>query len=203
MLKILHKFSLVDGVLITGVILVAVGIGLSIKDQYSQETKVEVISKVQGIGVSADIQVDNKVIIDISGEVVKPGVYRLKKGDRIVDVLTIAGGLAANADRQWVERNLNRAEVVVDGQKIFIPKVGDTQVIGLNEKTNGSIGDKVSLNNSDLTELDTLPGIGPSIAQRIIDYRLSNGGFKNVEEIKLVSGVGEKLYEKIKDKIKL
>jgi competence protein ComEA len=111
--------------------------------------------------------------------------------------------LAANADRDWVEKNLNKAEKLVDGQKIYIPK------IGVKVKVDNVLGESVTktkivrINTATLEQLDTLSGIGPSIAQKIIDYRTQNGGFKNVEELKLVSGIGDKLFEKIKNEIAL
>ncbi len=79
MLKILQNLKILDGVLAIGIMLIAVGVGLSIKDQYSQNNKVEVISKVSGVGVTGDAQVSSKVMIDVSGEVIHPGVYEFKK----------------------------------------------------------------------------------------------------------------------------
>jgi competence protein ComEA len=114
-----------------------------------------------------------------------------------------AGGLSAKADRDWVEKNLNKAEKVVDGQKIFIPKIGEevkTENVLGSSTTESKI---VRLNTATLEQLDTLNGIGPAMAQRIIDYRTQNGGFKNIEELKLVSGIGDKLFEKIKNDVGL
>jgi len=114
-----------------------------------------------------------------------------------------AGGLSAKADRDWVEKNLNKAEKLVDGQKIYIPKVGEEiktdQVLG-SSTTETKI---VRINTATIEQLDTLTGVGPSIAQRIIYYRTKNGGFKDVEELKLVSGIGDKLFEKIKNDVGL
>ena len=183
--------------LVLGIGLVAVGLGLNWVDKFKAPT-----DQLKTIKTTpTDVQRDNKVIIDISGEVINPGVYQLKNGARVNDILIMAGGLAAKADRDWVEKNLNRAEILRDGQKIYIPKINEeiktNNVLGV--KTNGII----SLNNATVADLDRLSGIGPALAQRIVDYRDKNGGFKNVEEIKLVSGIGDKLYEKIKDQIGL
>jgi competence protein ComEA len=98
--------------------------------------------------------------------------------------------------------NLNKAEKLFDGQKIYIPKVGDKvenkTVTGVT--TTSKI---IRLNSATVEELDKLNGVGPAIAQRIIDYRIENGGFKTVDEIKLVPGIGDKMFEKIKNEIQL
>lgn len=175
-----------------GIGLIIIGLGMSIK-RAGETGEVEII-KNEGAGVT---QVYSNVVFDISGEVIKPGVYKLPIGSRINDGLAVAGGLAANADREWVEKSINRAEVLYDGQKIYIPKRGEV----MGEINMGS--GKISLNKASLEELDKLSGVGPATAQSIIDYRQKMGGFMSVEEIKAVSGIGEKLYEKIKDEISL
>jgi len=202
MLEKLRKLKIVDGILVLGFLLVIVGIGMNFKDQFLEKTEVKVTSKnptptlrqAQG-----DIQVNSEVTIDIAGEVINPGVYKLKNESRISDALVVAGGLGAKADRDWVEKNLNQAERLIDGQKIFIPKFGEetpivTQVLG---------SKIIRLNTTTVEDLDRLTGIGPALAQRIIDYRTKNGGFKDINELKLVSGIGDKLFEKIKDEISL
>lgn len=202
MLDKLRKFQLVDGLLILGIILLVVGIGINFKDNFWEKTEIKVTSKNISPTPIIDIQVDSKVKIDIAGEVIKPGVYELNNGDRIIDILVMAGGLGVNADREWVEKNLNQAEKLVDGQKIYIPKVGeeikiDNKVLGIRESK------IIRLNTATIEDLDKLTGIGPAIANRIIDYRTKNGGFKDINELKLVSGIGDKLFEKIKDEIAL
>ncbi len=202
MLDKLRKFQLVDGLLILGIILLVVGIGINFKDNFWEKTEIKVTSRNISPTPIIDIQVNSKVKIDIAGEVIKPGVYELNNGDRIIDILVMAGGLGVNADREWVEKNLNQAEKLVDGQKIYIPKVGeeikiDNKVLGISESK------IIRLNTATIEDLDKLTGIGPAIAGRIIDYRTKNGGFKDINELKLVSGIGDKLFEKIKDEIAL
>lgn len=201
-----HKFKWIDGVLVLGMVMMVAGLVIAKKDK--NENKVEIIKKpIVGVGES-DILVASKVNIDIGGEVIKPGVYSLDNGSLVVDVLALAGGLTLEADRQWVEKNVNKAEKVRDGMKIYIPSRQLTQSgwqankdsLGVENIKGSSV---VSLNNANLEELDTLPGVGPSIAGRIMEYRTQNGGFRNIEEIKMVSGIGDKLYFKIKDKISL
>ena len=199
----LKNFRWIDGLLILGIILVIAGIGMNFKNSFWEKAEVKLTTKkISPTGV-VDVEVSNKVMIDVAGEVINPGVYELNEGSRINDVLVVAGGLSAKADRDWVEKNLNKAERVVDGQKIYIPKVGEEIVIESvlgNSTTETKI---VRINTATVEQLDTLSGIGPSLAQRIIDYREANGSFKNIEELKLVSGIGDKLFEKIKDDVAL
>lgn len=188
-----------------GLILIIVGVGMNFKDNFLEKSEVKLTTKsISPTGI-IDTQVDSDITIDIAGEVIKPGVYKLKNGSRINDVLVMAGGLTAGADRDWVEKNLNQAERIVDGQKIYIPnkleseklKVKSENVLGISESK------VIRLNTATVEELDKLSGVGPAIAGRIINYRTKVGGFKNVEELKLVSGIGDKMFEKIKDEISL
>lgn len=216
----LKNFSWTDSLLILGIVLVIAGIGMNFKDSFWEKAEVKLTTpKASHLGgeaepkdmvvggVIGDVQSNNKVMIDVGGEVVSPGVYELSSEKRVNDALIAAGGLAAGADRDWVEKKLNKAERLIDGQKIYIPKVGEVlgESVVSKDGTNGVSGDSkvVRINTATIEQLDTLSGIGPAIAQRIIDYRSKNGGFKNVEELKLVSGIGDKLFEKIKDDIAL
>ncbi|HPT66177.1 MAG TPA: helix-hairpin-helix domain-containing protein [Candidatus Woesebacteria bacterium] len=201
LLEKIQKLKIVDGLLVIGFLLVILGIGMNFKDQFMTKEEVKIETKNISPTGKSDIQVDIEVVIDISGEVMKAGVYKLKNGSRIDDVLIMAGGLSLKADRNWVDKNLNRAEKVYDGQKIYIPKVGENVVINSTPLVRDAI--VVRLNSASLEELDKLDGVGPAIAQRIIDYRTENGGFKSVEEIKLVPGIGDKMFEKIKNEIQL
>ncbi len=201
-----NKFRWVDGLLILGILLVIVGIGMNFKNQFLEKTEVKFLNKSVGLTEVVDVQSYNEVIIDISGEVINPGVYRLIGEVRVNDALIKAGGLKANADRDWMAKNLNLAEKLVDGQKIYIPS---QQLIHMGGQANNdyvlgvSQSKIVRINSATLEQLDTLSGVGPSIAKKIIDYRTKNGGFKNIEELKLVSGIGDKLFEEIKDDIAL
>ncbi|MEI8068072.1 MAG: helix-hairpin-helix domain-containing protein [Candidatus Shapirobacteria bacterium] len=198
MLKILHKLKWIDWLLIGGIFLIALGIGWSIKESAVPKTEVVVKNEVKTQGPAL-----TKVMVDVEGEVINPGIYSLDSGARISDVLVAAGGLALKADRDWVDKNLNKAELLMDGQKIFIPNQSENKEFLISNVKKVAGNQIISLNSAGVEELDKLSGVGPAIAQRIIDYRVKNGGFKNVEEIKLVPGVGDKMYEKIKNQIKL
>lgn len=147
------------------------------------------------------------IMIDIKGAVNKPGVYHVKPGERIVDAIKYAGGFAEKADQS----NVNLAMRVEDEMVIYIPKIGENppeeqgnSSTVMNGGTSGATGGKddvINLNKADVTQLQTLPGIGPSKAAAIIDYRDTNGPFKSIEGLKEVTGIGEKTFEKLKDKI--
>lgn len=204
-----RKFGLSDVCLVVGLSLMIGGLALMIKESKFGGDEVELIRN-EGIG---DSQVYTKITIDISGEVINSGVYEFEKGARVIDVLKKCGGLSAEADRDWVEVNINKARIVRDGEKIYIPKIGEvlgeSKISNSKIKTNSNILNSnnqnklINLNTASLEELDKLPGIGPALAGRIIDYRDDNNGFVSVEEIKLVSGIGDKMYEEIKDLIAL
>ncbi len=210
-----NKFRWVDGLLFLGILLVLVGIGMNFREQFQTNSEVRFTSKTNEPtvlqnqnrnSIDNNLQGNSSVVVDISGEVINPGVYRLIGDVRINDALIKAGGLNAKADRDWVAKNLNLAERLMDGQKIFIPRQQLTQLGGQanNDYVLGVSNNKiVRINSATIEQLDTLSGVGPSIAKRIIDYRTKNGGFKNIEELKLVSGIGDKLYEEIKDEIAL
>lgn len=195
----LQKLKWEDGVVILGLGLLVAGVGMNLKNSLATKESARLVKN--------DVQVDSEVVIDVGGEVLKPGVYKLAPGARVNDGLAAAGGLSANADRDWVEAKLNKADLLKDGQKIYIPsKKSET----LNTKEENSKQEKeeegsslISLNMGTAEDLDKLPGVGPATAKKIIDYREKNGGFRNVEEIKLVSGIGDKMYGEIKDLISL
>lgn len=140
----------------------------------------------------------------VTGAVAHPDVYSLPAGSIIRDALVAAGGATADADLN----RINLAQQVCDQQQIYVPQFGEenpplpSPSIPL-PTTSGSVQatGKVNINTATAEELDTLPGIGPAIAQRIIEYRQTNGPFQSIEEIKNVSGIGDKLFEKLKDLI--
>jgi len=139
--------------------------------------------------------------VDIRGAVNSPGVYEFIEGETFENALIKAGGLSENADLSYVDFNLNRASKLSDEQKIYIPAKGEISepYEGSVENSGNSISDKVDINTSTKEELMSLPGIGEAYADRIIESR----PYKNIEEIKNVKGIGDSIYGKIKDKIKV
>lgn len=196
----IQRLKIVDGLLVLGFLLVIMGIGINFRDQFLEKNKTELVTKEVNVEENNDVQVASEVTIDISGEVKKPGVYKLQIGSILDDVLIKAGGLTDKANLDWIEQNLNKAEKLYDGQKIYIPNEQKDKEVILGLSTAKTV---VRINSATVEELDKLDGVGPAIAQRIIDYRTEMGGFKSVEEIKLVPGIGDKMFEKIKDEIQL
>lgn len=145
-----------------------------------------------------------EVYVDVDGAVARPGVYRLKDGARVSQALDAAGGLTAEAD----VTGLNRASKITDGQKIYVPTVGEQQAAAAVGGVDGGavlasgandVAGLVNINTASAAELQTLSGIGPSMAQSIIDERTKNGAFASVDDLMRVSGIGEKKLAKIKD----
>lgn len=139
--------------------------------------------------------------VDIGGEVMKPGVYEVSEGTRLFEVIDKAGGLTEDADIDGI----NRAETVQDGQKIMIGRQGenpDENRVGYSANNVTDTGEgKVNINTADAAALQTIPGIGPSKADRIIEYRESEGKFNEIDDIKNISGIGNKTFESIKEYI--
>lgn len=154
-----------------------------------------------------DIIIENKIVIHITGEVEEEGVIELEKGARISDAIEEAGGTTEEADLS----NVNLAYSLSDGQKVKIPNINekDEEIIVVEEKAgdniiiegNKSKEEKININKAAQTEIETLPGIGPSTALKIITYRNEHGKFKNIEDIKNVSGIGDSKFENIKEYI--
>ncbi len=144
-----------------------------------------------------------KILIDVKGAVVAPGVYEALSGDRVQNLINQAGGLLETADQQ----KINFAMKVVDEMVLYIPMIGeDSQVttgVQGSISTAGAVQGKdlVNLNTASESELETLPGVGPSKAAAIMEYRETNGRFRNIEELMEISGIGEKTFEKLKDHI--
>ncbi len=166
-------------------------------------------------GTEAADKLTPDLVIDVRGAVNRPGVYELKSDSRLHQVVAAAGGFSDEADADWVEKKLNMARKLIDGEKVYIPtreEVAENfqeehlRGVSLSDSSDGVLGESqqfININTATQAELETLPGIGPSFAQRIIDYRNQNSGFKSVEEIQAVSGIGEKTFEKIKNQISI
>ena len=143
--------------------------------------------------------VGGDIFVDIDGAVKNPGVYKVSEGTRLFQVIDLAGGLTEDASTD----SLNRAEAVYDGQKITVYSL-DTEGYSQDDTgggvpaENGITGGKVNINTADSVTLQTIPGIGPSKAARIIEYRESQGRFKKIDDIKNVTGIGDMTFENIK-----
>lgn len=145
------------------------------------------------------------LVVDVRGAVSNPGVYTLPAGSRVQDALALAGDVLANADT----RALNLARKLNDGEQIYVPVQGEaTPIPPLSPNrspsrtpTISAPAGKININTATLAELDMLPGVGATIAQRIIDYRTQNGNFQKIDDLKKVRGIGDALFTQIKDLI--
>lgn len=144
-------------------------------------------------------QHDDKLIIDIKGEVKNPGVYEVQHGDRVNDLIQKAGGLLESAD----ETEVNLAQKLQDEMIIIIPVKGEAGETGMQNTSNVQSDGTVRVNYATQTELETLPGIGPSKAKAIIDYRDEHGFFSQREDLLQVSGIGEKTLQNLEDYIQI
>ena len=147
------------------------------------------------------------VVVDVDGRVRRPGVVELADGSRVIDAIKKAGGLAHRGDAGA----LNLAEVLIDGQQIVVPAVGQTPTgvsaipgtsPGVVTPTPGLTA-SVSINSAAEAELETLPGIGPVLAAAIVEWRTQNGGFTSVEQLQEVSGIGPATFADIAPLVRL
>ena len=139
------------------------------------------------------------IYVEIKGEVKRPDVYKMEEESIIKDLIDKAGGLTENAN---IEK-INRAKKLKDNELIVIPNddnINEITTSGLVSTAEEESG-KININTADLSKLKEIPGIGDVKAKSIIEYREKNGGFKSIEDIKNIDGIGEKTFEKIKDSI--
>lgn len=136
------------------------------------------------------------VIVDLKGEVHSPGIYEMKAGERIHDVIEQAGGFTNDADQTQV----NLAQRLQDEMIIIVPQQGDTSSALTSEDSSINDG-MVKINYATQQEIETLNGIGPSKAEAIIQFREENGLFQQPEDLLEISGIGEKTLENLKDQI--
>ena len=167
--------------------------------------------------VASDSAITSKIIVDIEGAVTKPGVITVQSGSRVEDVISMAGGLRKDADSIYISQSVNRAMKVVDGMKIYIPSISDTSHNNTCTSSNGTndvaqscyngatVGKSsqnatvISINMGSKEQLDSLPGVGPVTAQKIIDNR----PYQTLEELVSKKAVGQSVFEKIKQQIDL
>ena len=207
-MEILNKKQKIIVVVLIIIMCIVIGYYIISKTEKYDYSDIEKISNI----IEEDQEVDdniieNKIVIHITGEVEEEGVIELEKGARISDAIEEAGGTTEEADLS----NANLAYSLSDGQKVKIPNINekDEEIIVVEEKAgdniiiegNKSKEEKININKAAQTEIETLPGIGPSTALKIITYRNEHGKFKNIEDIKNVSGIGDSKFENIKEYI--
>ena len=191
----LLAFSLV------GLSLIGFGVLCFKIDMFSSGDKVEVLSSTKD---SQNTQQD--IVVEISGAVEKAGVYKLPNGSRVNDLIIVAGGISADANREWIDKNINKASKLSDGQKLYIYHSDeisaksdggiklDHQVLGSSNQINDNL---VNINTASQSILEKLNGIGPVYATNIIEHR----PYSNVEELVSKGAITKKVLEKIKNDI--
>lgn len=210
-------------VMIGALLLLAVGLGLgklffADRQNLPANKKEELLAisetsdiEASSAPIAANSSEDQFIFVDIKGAVVQPGVYRLSIGERVHDLLKLAGGLTEEAAVEL----LNQAQILTDQQMIYVlttteakeqdlsPAVFQENGQGMTPESDqdSSHQEQVNINTADVAELTTLSGIGQKKAAAIISYREENGPFKTVEDLKEVSGIGEKTVEKLRPSI--
>ena len=187
-------------------IIVIIGI-IKIVDIYYEKNNTEKISMsnfIENETETEDEKCNTKIKVYITGEVKNQGVIELEEGDRIADAIEKAGGQTEQASL----KNVNLAYQLEDGQKIYIPNVNDNETEIIDDGASGVVDDTtnqtvVNINKADETELQSLNGIGESLATSIVQYRKENGKFETIEDLKNVPGIGYSKFENIKEYIKV
>lgn len=169
-----------------GVLLILIGIFQMVSKSTNKEPLAFDDSKSETLETSL-------IVVDIEGAVIKAGVYKIPSDSRVVDALAAAGGLSEEADRDYVQKNVNLAKKVTDGLKIYIPRVGE-EILSQSTDSNGPV---LNLNSASQIELEALPGVGAVTAQKIIDGR----PYQDIAELIERKIVGQSIFDKIKDKI--
>lgn len=151
-------------------------------------------------GASPDVSAD--VVVHVVGAVMRPGVYALAPGSRVADAVDMAGGALGSAALQ----SLNLARLLADGEQIYVPTIDEVAAGAVSAPAatgspggGASVGGMVDINRASAAELDGLPGVGPSTAQKIVDDRETNGPFSTPEDLMRVPGIGAKKFDALKD----
>lgn len=199
--EFLQKYRYHILLILLGLVLIGGGFIFLKKSFGVPSTKVEILQSAQSI------EGDGEITAEISGAVINPGVYKLKNGSRIDDLLITAGGFSEDADRVWAEKYLNRAAKLTDGQKVYVISLseqsesssaksgGGYQTISSNFSSDSN--KFININSASVSELDSLSGIGPVYAQKIVEHR----PYSKTEDLVTSGVITQTLYEKIKNSI--
>ncbi len=173
-----------------------IGNGLMIEVQHDRLPTNDILESTEEIKTTVRI-----ITVHVCGAVVDPGVYQFEEGVRVIQVIEAAGGICDNGMQDY----LNLAQLVNDGERIYVPTEEEVLSGKVTDVLNSTQGTTVSININTATkeELMRLPGIGESKADSIIAYRKEHGSFKTTEDIMLIDGIKEAIYNRIKDYIKV
>ena len=179
-----------------GVICFVIFVIISISDSQKKEQLENGIEIIQKDAVEQNDQAQ-MIYIDIQGAVVEPGVYEMKQDSRIIDLLDKAGGYDQEADLNWIAKNINQAQKLEDGTKLYIPFKGEQNLENTSQTDSSALS--ININTASATDLESLNGIGEKRAQQIIDGR----PYSSIQELLEKGIVGEKTFEAIKDQIRV
>lgn len=190
---------------------------INMESEYNEISNYDILQNETNIEIEQEET--TKIIIHVTGAVKNEGIVQIEEGGRIADAVDAANGFSEDADISQI----NLAYQLEDGQKIYIPsindeKIGEEEKVLQKEYVTDEAGDdiiledeisnvkskkdeKININTADQIELEEIPGVGESTAQKIIEYRETNGKFKTIEDIKNVNGIGESKFENMKEKI--
>jgi DNA uptake protein ComE-like DNA-binding protein len=187
--------------LLLGILLVSGGIFMHKGDLF-QQPSIEIVDDTNAEESDTNNSNDEKVVVEVSGSVVSPGVYSFVKGSRIDDALKAAGGITEDADVEWLDKYINRASLISDGQKIYIPsqsdQSSDNEIEGGTSGSpivSGSESSRVNINTASQSELEALWGIGPVTAKNIIEQRT----YSSVEELLTRGIIKKNVYDRNKE----
>jgi competence protein ComEA len=186
----------VGGAVILGLVVVVIAIAISAIPKTSQTDLPQDLTTSGSASNPEFVSSTFSLMVHVVGEVNAPGMYELEADSRVIDAVMAAGGLTAHA----AECDVNLARTVNDGEQLTIPDASQ----GCSPSQGGTVvGSPLSLNSATAEQFDSLPGIGPTLADRIIQFRDSQGGFSSVEQLNDVSGIGDKLFAGLKDHVSL
>ncbi|KAA0235974.1 MAG: hypothetical protein JJLCMIEE_00623 [Acidimicrobiales bacterium] len=192
------------GAFLVVALLAAVGAYLLLRPGEPAEVAIPTVTPTS-VPPGGEEEADAEPVVHVAGAVAHPGVYVVRKGGRLSDAVEMAGGLTPQADPARV----NLAQLLVDGSRHYIPAVGEEMPVPAEGSTaqgeveQGGAEQAVDLNTASASELEELPGVGPTTAEAIIDYRESVGPFRSVEELLEVRGIGDAKMAQLRDKVRV
>lgn len=194
--ELLEKYKTQICIVLVGLILL--GLGVLFFRSGQESARVEIISEESSA-------LEKTIFVDIQGAVQNPGVYEVRSGSRINDLLVRAGGLSAQADREWLSKNINLAQKLSDGVKIYVPSQKEVRqfggpalsAVGQVAGVSGSVAGQININTASATQLISLWGIGEKRAADII----ANRPYQSIEELKTKAKIPKNVFEAIKEKI--
>jgi competence protein ComEA len=168
-----------------------------------KEEEYEAINNILNNDILDEKEDNSTIKVHIDGDVLNPGVVEIPQDSRLQDAVEEVGGLNKDA----VTKNINLASKLEDGQKVYIPSSQEIEdnknILQEEEFLDNNKNGKININNASIDELQKIDGVGPSLANRIYQYRIKNGKFESIDELKNVSGIGDKKIDAIRDSISL